>query len=295
MILNIKKRKTKQNNMLRSRPVKVFFAFVFIIFMAYAISLIYPFVWMINNSLKTNLSFAKDSMALTTEWKLSNFFEAFAALKIRKTNMFGMLFNSIWFAGGATLISMFFSSCTAYVITKYKFPGRGYLYSLAIVLMMLPIAGSLPAQYKIISSLGIKDSPLLLLMYTGGFGFNFIIMYAAFKSLSWDYAEAAFIDGASHTKVYLKIMLPMVMPSFVALSIVQGITFWNDFQTPLLYLRNFPTLASGLYEFDPKTIVGGSYPIYFAGLFLSMVPVLVLFGIFQNTIMQNTVAGGLKG
>ena len=65
--------------------------------------------------------------------------------------------------------------------------------------------------------------------------------------------------------------------------------------TPILYLRSFPTLASGLYEFDPDRITGGSYPVYFAGLMLSMLPVLAVFGVFQNTIMQNTVAGGLKG
>ena len=64
---------------------------------------------------------------------------------------------------------------------------------------------------------------------------------------------------------------------------------------PSLYLRSFPTLASGLYEFDPDRITGGSYPVYFAGLMLSMLPVLAVFGVFQNTIMQNTVAGGLKG
>lgn len=288
--------KYKKAKIRRSKPQRILFGVVAVMFALYGFTLVYPFIWSFLNSLKTNREFASgNSLAFPEVWRFSNYVVAFKELSIRKTNMFGMIFNSLWFTFGATAINIFVCCCTSYVICKYKFFGRNFLYSLAIVMMMLPIVGALPAQYKMVSTLGLKDSPLFLLTFTGGFGFNFIILYSFFKSLSWTYAEAAKIDGAGHMRIYLKVMLPQAIGPIMALAVVQAIGFWNDYMTPLLYMRPYPTLASGLYEFDPDKITGGNYPVYFAGLIMSMLPVLIVFGLFQNTIMQNTVAGGLKG
>ena len=286
----------KKQTSKRGKAQKTLFIVVAVLFSIYGFTLVYPFFWTLINSLKTNREFSStNSLHFPEKWMFSNYKNAFAELSVRGTNMFGMIFNSLWFTCGATLINIFCCCCTAYVIARYKFRGRKFLYSLAIVMMMLPIVGALPAQYKMVSDLHLKDSPLFLLTCTGGFGFNFIILYAFFQNLSWTYAEAAKMDGAGNMRIFLQIMLPQAMPSVTALAIVQAIVFWNDYMTPILYLRSFPTLASGLYEFDPDRITGGSYPVYFAGLMLSMLPVLAVFGVFQNTIMQNTVAGGLKG
>ena len=286
----------KREKIRRTKPQKILFGCVAVVFLIYGFTLVYPFIWTFINSFKTNREFnSTNSLNLPQEWMFSNYGKAFSELSIRNTNMFGMILNSLWFTCGATIINICCCSCTAYVIARYKFWGCRFLYSLAIVIMMLPIVGALPAQYKMVGDLHLKDSPLYLITCTGGFGFNFIILYSSFQNISWTYAEAAKIDGAGNMQIFIRIMFPQVMPSVVALSIVQAIGLWNDYMTPILYLRSFPTLASGLYEFDPDRITGGSYPIYFAGLLLSMLPVLVVFGIFQNTIMQNTFAGGLKG
>lgn len=169
------------------------------------------------------------------------------------------------------------------------------LYFIAIFTMIIPIVGALPAQYKLMYDLHIANSPLFLISYTGGFGFNFIILYGFFKSISGTYAEAAKIDGAGNHVVFWRIMMPQAKAPIVSLAIIACIGVWNDYQTPILYLSDFPNLASGLYEYESNMMRLANYPVYFAGVLISTVPILFVFIAFQKTIMNNVVAGGLKG
>ena len=140
------------------------------------------------------------------------------------------------------------------------------------------------------------DSPLILLAYCSGFGMNFLVIYSFFKGISWSYAEAAFIDGAGNSKVFFSIMLPMALPAVSAMGIMGFVGMWNDYLTPILYMsRTFPTLASGIYLYEKKIAYTANQPVYFAGVILSLVPVMAIFLAFQNKIMSNIYAGGLKG
>ena len=149
--------------------------------------------------------------------------------------------------------------------------------------------------FKVYTALGIIESPLLLLAFAGGFGFNFMVLYSFFKSLPSSYIEAGFIDGAGHFTCFLKIMLPQAIPVVSALAIVSSINFWNDYTTPLLFLKNFPTLSSGLYMYQIINTRNLDMPVLFAGILMSMIPIVVLFAIFQNSIMDISLSGGLKG
>lgn len=274
---------------------------VFIIFSMYSVSLVYPLIWAFLNSLKNNLEFFRAPFALPEDWLFSNFAEAFSAISIRTTqlvevNLFGMFGNSLWFTLGSSFLQVATSAMTAYVVSKYEFKCRNFIYGLAIFIMIIPIVGNLPAQYKLFNQLGMKNSPTILLAYTSGFGFGFIILYGFFKNISWYYAEAAFVDGAGNLRVFLSIMIPQAMPALTSLFIITAIGSWNDYMTPLLYMGDFPTLASGLYRFkEIMSNAESNYPVYFAGILISVIPILVLFAFFSETIMENTVAGGLKG
>ena len=124
---------------------------------------------------------------------------------------------------------------------------------------------------------------------------NYLIYYATFESLSWSYAEAALIDGANEFQVFFKAMLPQVKPIMVTLILMGFIAKWNDYMSPMLYLPEMPTLSLGLFRY--RTIVerSGNYPILFAGLMLCMLPILIIFAIFQDAMMENMSIGGLKG
>lgn len=183
----------------------------------------------------------------------------------------------------------------AYALSKYQFPGRSAIYATAIFVMIIPIVGSMPSFYILVNTLHITNSPFFLITAASGFGFNFIVMYGFFKNISWSYAEAGFIDGAGNWRVFLSIMIPQAKPAIVSLFIIACIGSWNDYMTPLVYLPDFPTLSTGLFLFKATSPTSNDEPVYFAGILVSMIPILILFVLFQETIMSNMVAGGLKG
>ena len=123
-----------------------------------------------------------------------------------------------------------------------------------------------------------------------------MIYYAIWKGLSWEYAEAAFIDGASDFSVFIKIMFPMTTTVFGVLFVTQVITLWSDYQTPMVFLPSFPTLAYGVYTFQSNVESGASaVPIKIASLIAVAIPMFALFMAFKNKMMGSLTLGGLKG
>ena len=289
--------KTANNAIGKKAPTrKIIFTVVFILFVLYAAGLLCPLLYGFSISLKENgRAFMRDPVKITWPFYFRNYAEAFKSLKLGETNFFMMIFNSLWYAAGSTFFTLVASTCVAYVVSKYKFRGRNFIYSAALVIMMIPIYGNLPAQYKLYNTLHFIDSPLLLITAFSGFGVYFIYIHAFFKSLSWSFAEAAFIDGAGNLKVFLSIMVPMLLPSLSALAIMNFVSVWNDYSGPLIWLPNMPPLASGLYTYEFDMRYTANQPVYFAGVTLSILPALAIFVAFQNTIMSNVYTGGLKG
>ena len=280
----------------RSWGLKIFKVILFIILSLYAISLVLPLVWTFLTALKSQIEYSTYNVnGLPENWLFSNFALAFTELNVDGSNLFVMIFNSVWYTAGGVLIGMTVSAMVAYVTAKYEFPGRKILYGIALVIMMIPIVGSTPSQYRLYSQLGILDSPALLVTFASGFGFNYLVLYAYFRSLPWSFAEAAFIDGAGHVKVFFQIMMPQAVSTMAALAIVAAITSWNDSGGPLLFLKSYPTLASGLYMFQVMTTRQLNMPVLYAGLLMSAVPMLLLFAFFSNKIMDMSLGGGLKG
>ena len=118
-------------------------------------------------------------------------------------------------------------------------------------------------------------------------------MYAFFKGISWGYAEAAQMDGASHLRIFVQIMIPMAKPALTAIGVLTFMGLWGDYQTPYYFLNSYPTLAVGLKELiDPNNL---NYPQLFAMSIIVSIPVIAVFCIFQKTIMNNLTMGGLKG
>ena len=184
----------------------------------------------------------------------------------------------------------------AYALSKYRFRLNTPIYAAIIFSMTVPVVGTMGATFKLISDLGIYNTPFYVILTSfSGIGFNFLILYGVFKNISWNYAEAVFVDGGNHFTVFFKIMLPQAVTPMIALAIISAIGHWNDYMTPLLYLPDYPTVASGIYKIKLESASRGDTPSYFAGLVLSIVPVLIVYGCFSDMIMQNFNMGGLKG
>ncbi len=265
------------------------------IFALYAASLIFPFIWMLLNSFKTNPEFFANVWSFPEKWLFSNYSQAFQQ-KVKGFNLAGMFANSMFIVLVATVLSLSMSSMPAYVIAKYRFPLRKAIYMISIIVILVPSVGSLAATFRLLKSLGLYNRYIgIFLMYSGGFGFSFILLYGYFQNISWSYAEAAFIDGAGDFKTFALIMIPQAAPAIGALAVIQSIGFWNDYFTPYMFLPRYPTIAVGLNELVGKMTYASNWPVLFAVMILSIIPIIVVFIAFQKTIMENTVAGGLKG
>ena len=271
---------------------------VFIIFVAYAISLLYPFIWMFINALKSKEDFNSGNyFGLPRIFAGKNFIEVLSMTLPGSEETVGMMFlMSVITTVLGTLLNVGFSACVAYVIAKFKFPFRGLIYGIAIFTMVVPIVGTLPAQIKMMETFHLDDSLLgVLFLYSGCFGFNFILMYSSFTSVSDTYIEAASVDGAGRFKTFFTVMLPMVKGPLIACSVLTAIGYWNDYQTPFLYLPDdYQTLAVGLYKFQAE-YDRFDKPLIFASMIISILPILILYLIFQKRIVKSTNAGGLKG
>lgn len=289
------KESVHRNRLKKPIDLRIAQTIVFILLSLYAFSLLYAMGWALLSSLKTQTEFTKNLNGLPTQWHFENYINAFKSVQANGHSMIEMFWNSLWYSCGGAALGVIASSMVAYVVAKYKFPGRSLIYALALVTMMIPIVGSFPSQYRMYSKLGILDTPWLLVTKFSGFGFNFVILYAFFKTLSWTYAEAAFIDGASHLKVFLKVMLPQALPVMGSLFLVSTVQLWNEYMEPNLFLQSHPTLSSGLYVFQLEMTRGTNYPLLFAGLIVSVIPVIILFVKFQKTMMESMSMGGLKG
>ena len=208
------------------------------------------------------------------------------------------IFNTVWRTLGSCLLGIFFTACTSYVVCKYsdRFKWLNHIYTFVVTIMIVPVLGSTAAAYEINHNiLGIANNPLLWwVTWTSGIGFGFLMQYSAWKSLSWNYAEAAFIDGASNFQVFFRIMMPMVRPILTALFVVNFISGWGEYMTTIMYMDEWPSLGYMVYSLQEQSKRFGM-PMYYAVIMISMVPTVGIFIAFQETIMQNMTTGGLKG
>ncbi len=303
-MLKIKRHRSKDEAYIltvRSKGERILYAFIFVIFGIYALSLIYPFVWLVTNSFKNYTDYALDmaqghAFALPTKLEWGNYAYALSKMQYNGTTFLGMTFNSIWMCVLSLLLNLMVTSGVAYVVARFKFMGRNVIYGVLIFVMTIPIIGTSGSMFKLVGDLHIYNTPIYVIVTSLGVGgMGFLILYAFYQNLPYGYAEAVYIDGGGEGTVYFKIMLPQALPILLTLGVTSFIGKWNDYMTPLLYMPSFPTIASGMYTIKNTLIRSGRDTIYFAGITLSIIPSIILFCAFSDTIMKNMTVGGLKG
>ena len=281
----------------RMKYLKPIWIIIFIIFSLWALSIFYCFYQAIITSFKDPVEdYFQNRTGLPKVWKFSNYADAFFKLNVNNHNVVEMIFNSLWMTFGTMIPSILTTAVTAYCVAKYdKVPGMDFLHSLALIIMIIPLIGSLPALLKLYRALNFVNSPLILCASFSGLGMAFVVYYGFFKSVSWTYAEAAFMDGAGHFQVFFKVMFPQAISLTTAFGLTSFIGGWNDFSTSLVFMDQYPTLAYGLYTYQIETSRAVNTPMLFAGLIVSLVPLLTLYFIFQNTLLELNMGGGIKG
>ena len=275
---------------------RVVFVLAFILFAAEAFTLLFAFGWGVLASLKAPLEYYDNPWGLPKQWLFSNYIDSFSMIELDGIGYIDMLINSIWYTFGNVLIYLLTQSLVCYILAKYtEFKICGVVTTAGIVMMMVPIYGTLPATYQLYMDIGIFDTPFILVNSISLFGPNWLIMMSYYRNVSSEYRDAAFLDGCGHFQAYFKIMIPLAAPILISCGLLSFMGCWTDYQTPILFLESYPTLSSGLFTFGEYAERFGNYPMYFAGMFISSLPLLALFAAFSKTMMENMAFGGLKG
>lgn len=289
----------------KSKSEKIVFGIAFSIFVLYALFILFFFVFAFLCALR------KDGFEFDTErfnhanlfsWpknasfdSFKNSFSTLAQINGGKDSFLVITWNSIWRTTTYVFLSILTSSMVCYVLVFYRSRFTRFLYNLGIFISILPLYGSMAATMRLYTAIGFINNPFALITSIGLYGGYFFYMYSFYKSLSWDYAEAAFVDGSNHYRVFFEIMLPMALPSVSALFVMSFIAAWNDYESTILYMPKYPNLAYAVYAMDSISQYRNIIPSYLAGVLVSLIPILVLFLIFQNSIMEKVHLGGLKG
>ncbi len=277
---------------------KIVYSVMYLVLWTYALSLMFFVVWTFYNSLKTSDEFLENMISLPKAWQFKNYLEAYQYIEYNEIGFVGMFLNSVWFAGLSSLLGVLAHAVTGYVFAKYNFPAKEAAFSFILFTLALPIVGSLPSMYQVVYTLHLEESPLFLLTYLGGFGSNFLIMYSYFKGIDKTYMEAAEMDGAGRFTIFLRIMMPLAFAPCFSLFLLTFIGQWNNYETPMLFLDTLPPLSSGLYLFSEIMRFSDSTSpetVYFAGVLMASIPVVIIVALFGDKIMSNVSMGGLKG
>ena len=288
--------KRQPSSKIKKRPGEiVLFAIVFLIFVIYAVMLFYPLIWGLLSSFKSVKDYNNSPFSFPSVWHFENYIEAIKTISDDGMSFTQMLWNSVWFAVGSAIIHMEFTSAYAYVLNKYNFRGRKFLYGLCLFMMAVPIGASFVSTYRLMHNLHLTNSYLILLTSINVYGMKLILCYSYYNNISNAYVEAAQIDGANFYTIYFKAMRPQATPILLTLMVLEFIEKWNDYMGPLLYLSKMPTLATGLYRYQSIVEWSGNYPVLFAGIFICTLPLFIIFIFFLNKLMDNISVGGLKG
>jgi ABC-type glycerol-3-phosphate transport system permease component len=280
------------------------YVFIGLLFLIQGVSLILPFLWMILTSFKDLIDSYTSFLGLPTTWHPENYVAIFERLNIEvvrngdvyQYGVFDMMLNSLIIATFGSLFALLPTVLLSYVCAKYNFRFRKLILSINIFVMVIPVVGTLANTLIIYKQFGIYDNLWLYMILPGiPFGFNFLLLLGTFKAVPKSYSEAVFIDGGGHLTIFLKIIIPLVMPTLITLYVLSFIGRWNDYSSSLLYLPSTPTLAYGMYRFQyDASKYGAILPEILAGFAICSIPSVVLFCSFQKFITKSLTVGGIK-
>ncbi len=322
---------TNSKSTKKTKKFNVFLIVAFIIMAIYSISVIAMILWGLLTSLKSGIDFTDlgnviglpDAKYSSQQMRFRNYkvvFDGFVTIiqdnsyisaifgKIsypRTLVDFGdLLVNTLLYSVVGSVVHTLTVLIVAYICAKYKYWYTKLIYYVCLVIMMIPIVGSYPAEINMMQNLGLYNNYVGMFVQKINFtGIYFFVFYAYYETMSNTYIEAAEIDGASQLRVFVNVMLPLASKIFVTVFLITFIEYYNNYQTALLYFPSKPTLAYGVYMMSTQTFNQvskydktelQSAPVRIAGCMVLAMPILILFIALKDVVMGNVSLGGIK-
>lgn len=257
-----------------------------------AVLMLVPFLWMFLTSLKrpeeilrVPLTFLPDRL-----FNLQNYFEIF---KRQPFHLY--LWNTFLVSGVSTVTSLVFSSMAGYGFAKFNFPAKEFWFFSIICILMVPFQAIVIPLYQWVVEFGLINTYIGLMIPHFISAFGVFLMREAIAGIPNDYIDAARIDGSSEIGIFFRIILPMVKPSLAALAIIKFLWTWNEFFWPLVITNSeeMKVITLGLASFNTMYYI--EHNLATAGAMISVIPIMILYLVFQKWVVKAVVMSGVKG
>ncbi|MBT2290646.1 carbohydrate ABC transporter permease [Paenibacillus albidus] len=265
-----------------------------VVLLSYLLVILFPFLFVLFSSVKKdNNAIALNPFGIPQDFVFSNYVEAWVNAKIST-----YFFNSLYISILASVVSILLASMFAFAVTRMR-QGKWntLLFSLVLVGMLIPNNALMLPIYTIVRKLGILNThwALIIPYIANAIPFTIIILAAFMRSLPREIEEAAVMDGLKAPGIFAKIIVPLSVPAMVTVFIVNFLGNWNEFLLANYFLSNdeLRTLPVGMVQFRDQYQM--NYAQMSAGIVYSVVPVIVIYAILQEKIIEGVTAGGVKG
>jgi multiple sugar transport system permease protein/raffinose/stachyose/melibiose transport system permease protein len=256
---------------------------LFGIMLILAIGMLYPFIYMIDNSLKSKAQFFGAPGHSTASWK-----KLFSAMPVGQ-----QLLNSTLVCAGAITIILFVSTLAGFAVAKLQSRVMPFIFLGVVGAMLIPLQSIIIPAYINASHLNLLNGYWgAIFMYAAlGTPFSTFLMTSYFRGLPDDLVEASVIDGLSFPKIFLRVGLPLAVPAIVTVIVLQFIQVWDDLLVGLLFIQepNFRTITVGLGALAAGRVV--DIPVLLAGSLISAIPAIIVYLIFQRQLVNGLTAG----
>jgi N-acetylglucosamine transport system permease protein len=280
---------------------RIFNGFSHLFLVVWSVMVIYPLLWVVMSSFKSDSEVIREPLSIIPgKLRWENFGRAWT------NGHFGDLFlNTVIVLAGGVFLTMLLGSMAAYVLARYQFPGNRLIYYMFLSGLTLPIYLAAVPLFKGVSNTGIVFPPLgpnkhamLILVYVAwSLSFTVFFMHSFFRTLPTSMAEAAFVDGASHTRTFFNVMLPMAKPGLISIGIFNVLGQWNQWYLPYLLMQSVTgesdnqVVAAGLIDLSVNQGYRSDWSGLFAGVTMAMLPVLIVYIVFQRQVQAGLTAG----
>ncbi|OUN16311.1 sugar ABC transporter permease [Gemmiger sp. An87] len=255
-----------------------------------SVVMIFPFVWMLLTSFKTQAeSMAVPPQLLPSQWNLDNFITALESLPF--VNLYVNTALLILFR---VLCAVVFSSMAGYAFAKLNFPFKKFLFTIVLVQMMLPSQIFIIPQYLMLARMGLTNTIFALVFPGLVSAFGTFFLRQTYLGIPNEIAEAAYLDGCNKWQTFTRVMLPLTGSSMAALAIFTAVFAYSDLMWPLICNidLNMMTLSAGLSTLNGQYTT--NFPVLMSGSLLAMIPMVILYLIFQKQFIQGIAMTGGK-
>ncbi|UQU62938.1 carbohydrate ABC transporter permease [Couchioplanes caeruleus] len=279
------------------REIKLFSGFAHVALAVWGILVIAPLIWVILASFKSNTEiFTHAPFSLPSKLSFETYKTAWTEAHIGR-----YFFNSVFVVALSTTGTMIFGSMAAYVLARYKFVGNRFIYYLFVSGLAFPVFMAIVPLFLILQNLGLLNTytGLILVYIAYSLPFTVFFMTAFFKTLPEQVAEAAIVDGASHTRLFFQVMLPMAKSGLVSITIFNVVGQWNQYLLPVAIMQGQGAdqkwvLTQGIANISVSAGYQANWAALFAALTLSILPMILVYAFFQRQIQSGLTAGATK-